>query len=126
MGTERFRITQSGLTCRDVVSYLAIIARREAAIMTTRRFEQINFPPFQLDLTGGRLRRGSEAIELPPKAFGVLRYLAERPGQLVGKEELLDAIWPNVHVGEQVLKVTIAGIRKALTDPFREPRFIET
>jgi pimeloyl-ACP methyl ester carboxylesterase/DNA-binding winged helix-turn-helix (wHTH) protein len=94
--------------------------------MTTRPFEPINFPPFQLDLAGGRLRRGSEAIELPPKAFGVLQYLAERPGQLVGKDELLDAIWPDVHVGEQVLKVTIAGIRKALTDTFREPRFIET
>jgi pimeloyl-ACP methyl ester carboxylesterase len=88
--------------------------------------ERITFPPFQLDLGAGRLACGSDPIQLPPKAFGVLRYLAERPGQLVSKEELLHGIWPDVHVGDDVLKVTISEIRKALADPSRAPRFIET
>lgn len=88
--------------------------------------ERILFPPFHLDLAAGRLECGSEPIELAPKAFGLLRYLAERPGQLVSKEELLRGVWPDVHVGSDVLKVTIAEIRKALADPSREPRFIET
>jgi pimeloyl-ACP methyl ester carboxylesterase len=65
-------------------------------------------------------------VNLPPKAFGVLRYLAERPGQLVSKEELLPGIWPDVHVGPDVLKVTISEIRKVLADPSKEPRIIET
>lgn len=94
--------------------------------LTTRANEQIVFLPFYLDLAGGRLRRGSEAVGLPPKAFSVLQYLAERPGRLICKKELLDAIWPDVHVSEEVLKVAIACVRKALADPFREPRFIET
>lgn len=88
--------------------------------------ERILFPPFHLDLAAGRLACGAEPIDLPPKAFGVLRYLAERAGRLVSKEELLQGIWPDVHVGSDVLKVTIAEIRKALADPSREPRFIET
>jgi pimeloyl-ACP methyl ester carboxylesterase/DNA-binding winged helix-turn-helix (wHTH) protein len=88
--------------------------------------ERILFPPFHLDLAAGRLACGSDPIELPPKAFGVLRYLAERPGRLVSKEELLRGVWPDVHVGADVLKVTIAEIRKALSDPSRTPRFIET
>jgi DNA-binding winged helix-turn-helix (wHTH) protein len=39
---------------------------------------------------------GPKALDLPPEAFGVLRYLAERPGQLVSKEELLHGIWPDI------------------------------
>ena len=88
--------------------------------------ERITFPPFQLDLAAGRLSCGSKPIDLPPKAFGVLQYLAERPGRLISKDELLESIWPDVHVSPDVLKVTIAEIRKVLDDPVKEPRFIET
>lgn len=88
--------------------------------------ERILFPPFALDLATGRLLRGLEHVELPPKAFGVLSHMAQRPGRLVSKEELLQNVWPNVHVTDQVLKVQIAEIRKVLSDTCREPRFIET
>src|SRR3954471_4076641 len=88
--------------------------------------ERILFPPFELDLVSGRLLRGSEPVGLGPKAFGVLRHMAERPGRLVSKEELLENVWPGVYVGEHVLKVQIAEIRKVLADTCREPRFIET
>ncbi|MBV8553484.1 MAG: alpha/beta fold hydrolase [Acidobacteriaceae bacterium] len=87
---------------------------------------RIVFPPFELDLSGGRLRRGRDAVEMSPKAFSVLCYLAERPGHLVTKEELLTAIWPDVSVGEAVLKVAIAEIRKVLADASKQPKFIET
>jgi pimeloyl-ACP methyl ester carboxylesterase/DNA-binding winged helix-turn-helix (wHTH) protein len=95
-------------------------------MLLTTTGERITFPPFQLDLSAGRLSCGPKPLDLPPKAFGVLRYLAERPGQLVSKEELLQGIWPDVHVSSDVLKVTIAEIRRVLDDPCREPRFIET
>jgi len=88
--------------------------------------DRITFPPFQLDLIAGRLSRGATPIDLPPKAFAVLRFLAERSGQLVTKDDLLAAIWPDVNVTADVLKVTIAEIRKALDDRSREPHFIET
>jgi pimeloyl-ACP methyl ester carboxylesterase len=88
--------------------------------------ERISFPPFPLDLVAGRLSCDSKPVDLPPKAFRVLRFLAERAGQLVRKEDLLDAIWPDVHVGADVLKVTISEIRKVLDDTCRDPRFIET
>src|SRR5262245_49876845 len=68
----------------------------------------------------------SQAIKLRPKAFALLRYLLSRPGQLLTKEELLDAIWPGTFVGEAVLKVAIRQIREALSDDPSAPRFIET
>ncbi len=95
-------------------------------MLLTTTGQRITFPPFQLDLAAGRLSCGPKPLDLPPKAFGVLRYLAERPGQLVSKEELLHGIWPDVHVSSDVLKVTIAEIRRVLDDPCKEPRFIET
>ncbi|MEP6537599.1 MAG: alpha/beta fold hydrolase [Bryobacteraceae bacterium] len=95
-------------------------------MLSTLNTERISFPPFELDLASGRLLRDSKPLSLGPKAFGVLRHMAERPGRLVSKEELLENIWPNVYVGDQVLKVQIAEIRKALADTCREPRFIET
>jgi pimeloyl-ACP methyl ester carboxylesterase len=95
-------------------------------MMATTIGERITFPPFQIDLAAGRLSCGSRPVDLAPKAFGVLRYLAERPGQLVSKDELLHGIWPDVHVSTDVLKVTIAEIRKVLADPCKEPKIIET
>jgi DNA-binding winged helix-turn-helix (wHTH) protein/tetratricopeptide (TPR) repeat protein len=88
--------------------------------------KRIVFDPFSLDLANECLWRGSQAIKLRPKAFAVLDYLLERPGQLVTKEELLNAVWPGTFVGEAVLKVAIRQIREALGDDQKFPRFIET
>jgi len=88
--------------------------------------KQITFDPFWPGLANERLRRGSLAIPLRPKAYAVLNYLLGRPGQLVTKEELLNAVWPETFVGEAVLKVTIRQLREALDDDPKTPRFIET
>jgi len=87
---------------------------------------RIVFDPFCLDLTNECLWRGSQAIKLRPKAFAVLRYLLGQPGQLITKEELLNAVWPETFVGEAVLKVIIGQLREALGDDPKSPCFIET
>jgi DNA-binding winged helix-turn-helix (wHTH) protein/tetratricopeptide (TPR) repeat protein/energy-coupling factor transporter ATP-binding protein EcfA2 len=86
----------------------------------------IVFPPFRLDPVNQSLTRGAETIPLSRKAFAVLRYLLENPGRLVSKNELLDAVWPDTHVSEGVLKVAVAEIRRALHDTSKTPRFLET
>ncbi len=88
--------------------------------------KQIVFPPFRLDAANQQLWSGLEPIPLGPKAYAVLYFLAANPGRLVTKDELLDAVWPETHVTEGVLKVAVAEIRKALNDVSRSPRFIET
>ncbi len=90
------------------------------------REKRIIFDPFYLDLANECLWRGSQAIKLRPKAFAVLTYLLGHPGQLVTKEELLTAVWPETFVGDAVLKVTIHQLREALDDDSKSPRFIET
>jgi pimeloyl-ACP methyl ester carboxylesterase/class 3 adenylate cyclase len=85
-----------------------------------------SFDRFQLDLSSGRLSGPSGPIPLAPKALAVLEYLAARPGQLIGKDELLAAIWPGVFLGDGALKVCVSEIRRALDDDARKPRIIET
>ena len=88
--------------------------------------KQIPFDRFSLDLVNECLWKGSEEIKIRPKAFTLLNYLMQRPGQLVTKEELLNAVWPETFVSDAVLKVTIGELREALEDDSKSPRFIET
>jgi len=69
---------------------------------------------------------GDERVALTPKAYGLLLYLAERPGRLVTKDELLDRLWGDAIVTDGVLKVCVRELRIALRDDARAPRWIET
>ena len=73
-----------------------------------------------LDRSSGRLTRDNHVIPLAPKAYDVLAYLAEHAGHLVTKQELFDALWADVFVGDAALKVCIGEIRKALDDDARD------
>src|SRR5262245_23165530 len=86
----------------------------------------ISFPPFQVDAANERLSRDGAALPLRPQSFALLCYLAERPGQLVTKDELLDALWPGTHVTDVVLKVCVNELRQVLGDTAKAPRFIAT
>ncbi len=92
----------------------------------SRTGRQIQIPPYRLDLDSGLLRAGERTVSLRPKTWAVLCYLAERPGVLVSKGELLDAIWGGVAVTEATLTRSICEIRDALQDEVRQPRFVET
>ena len=88
--------------------------------------EAVTFGPFRLDASNACLWRESEKIPLMPKDLLVLRYLIEHSGRIVTKEELLQAAWSQVSVGEGVLKVSIRRLRRVMSDSARTPRFIET
>jgi len=88
--------------------------------------QSIVFSSFRLDLRGGQLTRAGAPIRLRPKTWAVLVYLAQRPGVLVTRDELLDAVWPDVAVTPDTLTKSIGEVRLALGDDSHAPRFIET
>jgi DNA-binding winged helix-turn-helix (wHTH) protein len=55
-------------------------------------------------------------LPLGGRALDILIYLAERPGEVIAKKELIDHVWPDVTVEEGSLRVHVAAIRKALRD----------
>src|SRR5262245_25901731 len=78
--------------------------------------KMFRFEGFTLDLTRRSLRAGDRVIELRPKSFDVLAYLVERAGRPVGKDEIIQAVWPGVTVTEESLTRCISDIRLALDD----------
>ena len=76
--------------------------------------DALAFGSFRLDQANAGLWRAEQPVTLRPKTFEVLVYLVTHAGQLVTKEALLDAIWPETAVGEGVLKTSMNDLRKAL------------
>lgn len=70
--------------------------------------------------------RDGEVVRLAPKFMHVLVCLAERPGEVVTRQELLDTVWAETVVGEAVLTRSISALRKVFDDDPQDPRVIET
>jgi pimeloyl-ACP methyl ester carboxylesterase/DNA-binding winged helix-turn-helix (wHTH) protein len=75
-----------------------------------------HFGHFSVDFERGCVRRGEEDVSLRPKTFEVLSHLAHNPGRLVRKEELIEAVWPDVTVGDDSLVQCIRELRQILGD----------
>jgi DNA-binding winged helix-turn-helix (wHTH) protein len=78
--------------------------------------ETFHFDDFTLDVRERRLLRGTEAVRLSPKAYGVLVALVQQR-HLVTKEELLRRLWPESFVEEGSLNVYVSALRKRLARP---------
>src|SRR5262245_54654922 len=88
--------------------------------------QQLTFGSYRFDLQTGQLWRGKQEVKVTPKAAAVLRCLTERAGQVVTKEELFTAVWPDTVVSDAALTTCIQEVRQALRDDARHPRYIET
>jgi Tol biopolymer transport system component/DNA-binding winged helix-turn-helix (wHTH) protein len=73
-----------------------------------------------------RLTRGSEEVRLEPKVMQVLEALAETPGEVVTREQLVARVWPGVFVSDDVLHRAIRELRKVFGDETAKPTYIET
>jgi DNA-binding winged helix-turn-helix (wHTH) protein len=85
----------------------------------------LTFGRFSLEPRGG-LMSGTRPVRLTPKALALLSFMAGRPGEVIPKEELFAAVWPEVTVGDAALVTCIQELRKALGDDARRPSYIET
>lgn len=84
------------------------------------------FGSFSLDATAKVLLREGQSVALTRKAVETLLVLVENEGQVVSKEEMLRAIWPDRVVDEANLTQNIAMVRRALGAEAGSPAFIET
>jgi TolB-like protein/DNA-binding winged helix-turn-helix (wHTH) protein len=78
--------------------------------------QRLTFGRYMLDLRRGVLLLDGREVALRPKTFGVLCYFVQHADQLISKEELLAAVWPNLVVTEDTLVQSIGELRRALGD----------
>jgi DNA-binding winged helix-turn-helix (wHTH) protein len=88
----------------------------------------LRFGSFELDAAAAELRKYGVLLKLHPQPFRVLHLLASRPGQVVDRKELQQALWgTNTFVDfEGGLNFCIKQVRNALGDDAENPRYIET
>ncbi|HYE75270.1 MAG TPA: transcriptional regulator, partial [Blastocatellia bacterium] len=93
--------------------------------MTRHSQSYYEFGPFRLYPDERRLCRDHEVVSLPPKVCELLLVMVQHPGQILDREELMKAVWPDTVVEEANLNVHVSALRKALCETSSE-RYIET
>lgn len=84
--------------------------------------QQIDLGRHVLDLAAGRLTSMGREVPLRPTSFAVLKYLAQRPGERVPTDELVEAVWPGVIGSDDHLVQSIGELRRVFGDT--DGRFI--
>src|SRR5437763_7809744 len=84
------------------------------------------FGPFRLDPSQELLVEGTRKVPLTPKAYQTLLVLVENRGRTLGKDELLQKVWPDAFVEEATLAQNIFTLRKHLRDDRDTALYIET
>jgi DNA-binding winged helix-turn-helix (wHTH) protein/TolB-like protein/Tfp pilus assembly protein PilF len=90
--------------------------------------ESIRFGPFELELRSHELRRDGELVALRQQAARILALLAQRPGELITREEIKEQVWgaDGASYADQGLNDCIRDIRVALDDQARRPVYVAT
>ena len=86
----------------------------------------ISIDGWQIDALSHRISRDGVEKKLEPRSMELLIYLADRPNQVVTRQEIEENVWKGRIVGYDALSGSIAKIRKALGDTSKNPRIIET
>lgn len=84
----------------------------------------ISFGPFHLSVDERQLKRGEAPIQIGSRALDILMTLIEHGGEVVSNNDLVASTWPDVTVDGGVLRVHIAGLRKALGDGSGGARYV--
>ncbi len=74
----------------------------------------------------GRIDSRDKAIHISPKSMSVLECLARAKGEVVSRNDILDAVWPGADITDDVLTHSVMELRRAFGDSPKDPRVIET
>jgi DNA-binding winged helix-turn-helix (wHTH) protein len=73
-----------------------------------------------------RVTIDDQVVQIEPKIMDVLVALAEHPGEVVTRSELMARVWPSVFVTDDVLNRAIRELRRVFSDKAEQPLFIDT
>jgi DNA-binding winged helix-turn-helix (wHTH) protein/TolB-like protein len=86
--------------------------------MTNSASQRLQVGDWTVDPALNELSAPGKTVKLEPKAMAVLVYLAERPGQVVSRDELLSAVWSGLVVSDDALTQVVIKLRKALGEAY--------
>ena len=87
----------------------------------------LRFDGFEVEVGHGLFDESGVRVKLQPQPLRVLEHLLLRAPAIVSRDELREAVWPDVHVDfDQSLNFCIRQVRAVLNDSATTPRYIET
>ncbi len=81
---------------------------------------------FEVEPSLNRLRKGHEVLSVEPRVMDLLMLLAESPGQVFGRDEILQRVWSEANVQDDALRRVVTLLRRVLDDDPKQPQYIET
>jgi len=87
---------------------------------------KLSFEGFLLDTQKSRLYQKGELLELEPQIYGILELLVTRHGEIVSRDEIIDAVWDGRLVSNNVIDNRIKSARAAIADDGKTQRWIRT
>ena len=110
---------------RELLARVRAILRRTEG--TKRKLSRYKFSDVELDFETYRATRGSERLEMSPREFELLRYLIERKGDTVTRDQLLEDVWGyDSYPSTRTVDTHIAKLRAKIGDSGSEPRYVLT
>jgi DNA-binding response OmpR family regulator len=104
----------------------ALLRRSEARVRVARP-SIVDLGGVQVDLAGHRLLRDGEELPVRPKAFELLAFLLNRPGQVFTREQLLEQVWGYDYAGEtRTVDVHVHSLRALIDDDADQPHYLHT
>lgn len=94
--------------------------------MTNEASRVFFFDDAEVEPRTGQVFKAGAVVQLEPKAFKLLVFLIENRDRLVEKHEILDAVWKDINVTENVLASAIAKLRRTLGDNSKTAKYIQT
>ncbi|MCL4114927.1 UNVERIFIED_CONTAM: hypothetical protein GTU68_013635 [Idotea baltica] len=112
---------------REVVARVKAVLRRTRTSTAERLAEPLEYTSITVDIERHVVLVDDQEVDLSALQFSLLRALAESPGRVFARHQLIDRVWGRDFYGEErIVDVHVGNLRKALGDSASEPRFIET
>lgn len=105
---------------------MSIADLQQEQVRTPAELSVYRFGRFRYDARERILVSDDGEIALPPRVVGVLHVLLENSGRIVGKSEIIDAVWGGTFVSETSLSEAVSVLRQALGDDAQTPQFVQT
>jgi len=110
---------------RIVVSKVRAVLRRSGASVSPNRI--LNVSDFTIDMDAHEITRNDKAVDLTPTEFSLLATLAEQPGRVFSRFQLLEATQGTAFEGyERTIDAHIKNLRAKIEEDPKNPRYIET
>ncbi len=110
---------------RELLARVRAILRRTDA--GKKRLASYRFADIELDFEAYRARKSGQPLDLSPREFELLRYLIERKGETVTRDQLLEDVWGyDSYPSTRTVDTHIAKLRAKIGDSGSEPRYILT